>query len=483
MKKSKNKRQNSAAAKSQAPAAVIHYELASAQDYFKSRMLLADVVRPLDKILIEHGGDLKVYRNLLYDEQVKACFIEQRLAAAVAAPWEIAPASEDRRDVEIAEFIENNLKAVAFKDKYKKMLYGNWFGYSVAEIIYKIEDSRIVISSINVKKPERFEFKYTGELFLKKDFATRELMPPRKFWVYKNSGDNDDEVYGLGLAHVCFWPVYLKRNGLKFWSVAVEKFAVPTAKGTYRQGATTKEIHDLLEMLASISQETSIAVEEGTAVDLLEAVRNSGGDFEKFCGYLDKIIAKAILGQEGTSQNGAYVGTAEVQENVKDLIIKSDAELLDESFNEVIKWLVEFNFPGTTPPKLVHHFEVPENLKNEAEIYQSMRNVGYRPTLEQIQNKFGGEWEKAEVSAPFTPNAEFSEPQEAGADLSEDWEKVMTPLISPVEDILAECNSYAEVKEKLARAYPSMDISKLQELIAEADFKARISGKLGLAND
>ena len=86
MKKSKNNRENKQTA--QPP---VSTELASAQEYFKSRMLLADVVRPLDKILLERGGNLKTYRNLLYDEQVKACFIEQRVAAAVAAPWEIIP--------------------------------------------------------------------------------------------------------------------------------------------------------------------------------------------------------------------------------------------------------------------------------------------------------------------------------------------------------------------------------------------------------
>lgn len=482
MKKSKNKHKNKNTTEPQSP--VIKTELASAQEYFKSRMLLADIVRPQDKILLEHGGNLKLYRSLLYDEQVKACFVEQRLSAAVSAPWEILPASEDKKDVEIATFIENNLKSIGFKDKYKKMLYGNWFGYSVAELLYKIEDNRIVIDTINVKKPERFEFKYTGELLLKKDFSNHELMPPRKFWVYKNSGDNDDEVYGLGLAHVCFWPVYLKRNGLKFWAVAVEKFAVPTARGTYRQGATDQEKRELLQMLSAISQESSIVVEDGTVVDLLEAVRNSGGDFEKFCNYLDKIIAKAILGQEGTSQNGAYVGTAEVQENVKDLIIKSDAELLDESFNEVIKWLVEFNFPGATPPKLVHRFDAPEDLMKAADQDAKIYNMGFEPSEKYINEKYGGEWTKrAQPAFPSVADPSFAESEPIVEDLTDDWEQVTAPMIEPVEAILNACQSFAEFEEKLTQAYPNMDISKLQQLIAEADFKARISGKLGISND
>ena len=218
---------------------------------------------------------------------------------------------------------------------------------------------------------------------------------------------------------------------------------------------------------------------------MLEAVRNSGGDFEKFCGYLDKIIAKAILGQEGTSQNGAYVGTAEVQENVKDLIVKSDTELLDESFNEVIKWLVEFNFPGATPPKLVHRFEEPEGLMRAADQDTKIYNMGFEPSEKYINEKYGGEWKKREMPAYPPVATAFAEaaPDTADDELSGDWERVMTPLVAPIEEILASCSSFAEFEERLSEAYPQMDISKLQELIAQADFVARIKGKAGLPND
>ena len=59
----------------------------------------------------------------------------------------------------------------------------------------------------------------------------------------------------------------------------------------------------------------------------------------------------------------------------------------------------------------------------------------------------------------------------------------MTPLVAPIEEILASCSSFAEFEERLSEAYPQMDISKLQELIAQADFVARIKGKAGLPND
>ena len=59
----------------------------------------------------------------------------------------------------------------------------------------------------------------------------------------------------------------------------------------------------------------------------------------------------------------------------------------------------------------------------------------------------------------------------------------MAPMVEPVEEILADCSSFAEFEERLTEAYPKMNIAKLQELVAQADFKARVSGKLGISND
>lgn len=486
MKKSKNARKNQ-------QVKIVNLnrnEIAAAADWYKNRYA-GDILRPEDDILKENGYNIKIYRSLLSDEQVKACYVNQRIAGVVAAPWEIIPASDSPQDKEIADFVRENLEKIKFNDICRKMLYASWYGFQAAEILWDIIDGHIVIKDIKVRRNERFIFGKDGNLYLRNNFIEKISLPARKFWVLKNSGDNDDDIYGIGLGHICYWPVYLKRNGLKFWSVLVEKFAVPTAVGKYNPQATDDEIRAILEALDSIASETSIAVPEGTVVDLLESVKASGGDHDKFCCYLDKIIAKAILGQDGTSQNGAYVGTAAVHEDVKTLILKADADLLCESFNEVVQWLVAYNWPDADAPMVIRHFEKPENLKESAELFQIMHNVGYRPSLQQVVDKFGGDWEKAEVITgqpqPAVDFAEIAERptaiDETAIALADDWEKVMPAVIAPVEKIIENCQDYGEFEEKLLHAYPQMDVARLAELIAEADFKARLNGAAGIKNE
>lgn len=460
---------------------LVRRELSSAADWHKNRNI-GDIIRPEDDILKDNGYNFKIYRSLLNDEQVKACYINQRIAGIVAAPWEVIPASDSSLDKEIAEFVRFNLDKLKFNEICRKMLYASWYGFQIGEVLWEVEYGKIIIKDIKVRRNERFAFGKTGELFLQNNFLNKELMPERKFWVLKNSGDNDDDIYGVGLGHICYWPVYLKRNGLKFWSVLVEKFAVPTAIGKYNPQATDDEIQKILEAMDSIASETSIAVPEGTVVELLEAYKSSGGDHEKFCFYLDKIIAKAILGQDGTSQNGAYVGTAEVHEDVKTLILKSDADLLCESFNEVIKWLVAYNWPEAEAPTVIRHFEKSANMKDEAGIYQIMHLVGYRPTLQQVIDKFGGEWEAAAEYQPenFQPQpADFAE----AADEADVWEKVMAPVVQPIEEIVNGCSSFEELEQKLLQVYPQMDVSKFAELLAQSDFAERMRGSAGEKHD
>lgn len=481
MAKSKNNRKNEISSNPQ----VVKGELASSIDWNKSKGFM-DIARPDDDILKKHGYNMKIYRSLLNDEQVKACFLNQRIAGVIATPWEIIPASNKPLDIEIAEFVQQNLEAISFNEKSRKMLYSLWYGFQVGELIWSIKNGKVIIADIKVRNIERFGFQNSGELYLKKNYTSKEIMPDRKFWIVKNSGDNDDDVYGVGLAHICYWPVYLKRNGLKFWSIAVEKFAVPTAVGKYPIQSSNDDIRKILEALDSISTETSIAVPEGTVVELLEAIKSSGGDYEKFCKYLDQIIAKAILGQDGTSENGRYAGTAEVQENVKDLILKADADLLCESFGAVIKWLVEYNYPGAEPPQLIRKFSQPENLKESAEQDNLIFNMGFKPTLNHIQQKYGGEWEVTGGTSKDFAEGDI-EHQTAIDDtvdnMANDWEKVIEPIYQPIAQALEECTSFAEFSDKMLSVYPQLDVSKLQQLVAEGNFKARLNGIAGVKND
>ncbi|MDO6575035.1 phage portal protein family protein, partial [Staphylococcus pasteuri_A] len=92
-----------------------------------------------------------------------------------------------------------------------------------------------------------------------------ERMPENKFWWFDVGADNDENPYGLGLAHWLYWPVFFKRNGLKYWSVFLEKFAQPTPTATLPQAQIQDPVmkRRALEALQAIQVDSGVLIPEG----------------------------------------------------------------------------------------------------------------------------------------------------------------------------------------------------------------------------
>ena len=127
---------------------------------------------------------------------------------------------------------------------------------------------------------------------------------------------------GRGLGRWCFWPVWLKRHGLKFWSVALEKFGAPGVKGTYPRNASAEQKADLLDLVQSFATSLGVILPEGQEIEIVESARRAGGDFQAFVAYLDRAISTTILGQSSTTDMGPWRGTAEVQRDVRDETVR-----------------------------------------------------------------------------------------------------------------------------------------------------------------
>ena len=283
-----------------------------------------EIVSNPDTVLVSLGGELKNYAKLLRDDQVHS-LLEQRQDALIAAEWEVVPGGEDSRDREAADFLRGQLMALNWDAITRRMHKGVLYGYSVAECIWGMDGNKITLDAVKIRKPWRFGFGKDGELKLRVNAQTF-LMPERKFWIAVWGADDDDSPYGQGLGHALWWPVYLKRNGAKFWAAYLDKFGSPSVKSKYPAGATEKEKATALEAAKAFRNESAVAVPEGFDVELIEAAKNSGGSYEEFLKYWDGAIAKIILSQTGTTQQGQYSGTAEVLNDVKSELLSQAEE-------------------------------------------------------------------------------------------------------------------------------------------------------------
>lgn len=466
-----------------------------------------------DKLLALKGaGDLLIYQEVLRDDHVKACF-GQRVRAVTSRPWEVMPGGTKRIDKLAAEFIETELKKIRFDDITEKMLYGVFYGYAVAEPLYAVENNQIVLDmargGIRVRDRRRFGFAPDMSLRLRTmTQPTGEELPDKKFWHFATGSDHDDEPYGLGLAHWLYWLVFFKRSGVKFWLIFLEKFGSPTAMGKYQPGTPVEEQNKLLAALQAIQTDSAIIFPDGMTAELLEATRGGTADYTALYDRMDAAIARVTLGQTASTQGTpGKLGNDDLQGDVRADIVKADADLVCMSLNAtVIKWLVEWNFPGAALPQVWRKCEDDEDANSAAERDERINKMGFKPTLKYIQDKYGGEWVEIKTPAlpsvraygntpgapadspPATEFAENGQPRDDLDDLVDaalsEWQADLAPAANVIQALMDESaqrgETAAQFLERLPGILKTLDVSALADNLTRAAFTARLGAEAGI---
>ena len=161
-----------------------------------------------------------------------------------------------------------------------------------------------------------------------------------------------DNPYGLGLAHSLYWPVFFKRSDIKFWLIFLEKFGMPTTAGRLPGGRIDdlSEQQKALSALQAIQTDSAVVIPEDMTIELIEAARSGTADYAQLYERMDKAISKVVLSQTMTTDDGSSRAQAQVHQGVADHVIKSDADLLCESFNRgPVTWLTEWNCNYSPP--------------------------------------------------------------------------------------------------------------------------------------
>ena len=390
-----------------------------------TRPWVADLQQARDPKLMR-SVDWGVYDRIRKDDQVKSC-MEQRIGAVVSREWDvIAGDDSDPRSVEAANRFKENLQRLSWDRVTGKMLWVSFHGIAGAEILWEHRDGLLQFKSIKVRHARRFRYDKDGRLRLLTTKNMRgELLPDRKFWMITAGATDDDEPYGEGLADWLYWPTLFKRNGIRFWNLFLDKFGSPTAVGTYRRGTPKTEIDKLKAALAAIATDSGVVVPEGLAVTLLEATRSGTGSYEQLCRYMDEAIAKIILSQTMTTQDGASLSQAKVHQGVKQEIVTADADLQSDSFNNgPARWWTDVNYgPDVAAPEVIRVLEEEEDLGEAAETDGKLEKLGWVRTEESFRDTYGDGYELKEPedsateipgTAPKPPPPPGTEPEAEG---------------------------------------------------------------------
>lgn len=488
-----------------------------------TRPFVSGLVQSPDMILARRGGgDLSIYEQVHDDDQVFSTF-QQRRRAVVSRLWEVQPGAGDAQSQAAAAALEADLVDLGWDRVCDQMLFGVFYGFSMAELEWQPGDGRWRLADIHVINRRRIRFDADNRpRLLTPSNMQGELLEPKRFWGFSTGESHSQAPYGLGLAHWCYWPVLFKRQGVRWWSTYLDKFSQPTAVGKFPRGASEAEKAKLLEAVGAVGVDAGIIIPDGMMIELLEAARSGSGDYDRFYARMDAAISKVVLSQTMTTDSGASLSQAKVHEGVKLEVVKADADLLSDSFNAgPAKWFAEWNFPGAAPPRVTRIIEDEEDVNDVAERDTKLYELGWERTPESFMDRYGeGYVRRASIVAPeATPGAHRNastadqrvaagqgEPRYANPDASPDasfaagtgdlvddmvsamlteggWEEVFSPIVEPAAAALQAATTFEEARGALVQAVADMDVGRLADLLARAGFSIGMAERLDLADD
>jgi phage gp29-like protein len=218
---------------------------------------------------------------------------------------------------------------------------------------------KVGLQSIKSKDPSAFGFDMDEYLNIKGftmlSAGGEMQLPLDKFIIYTYM-PSYEMPYGQSDLRAAYKHWFCKDIITKFWNLHLEKFGMPTAQGRYKRGMPKDQQDELLRALDKIQQETAIVIPEDVTIELLEAKRDGEAGYLRAIEFHNRQIAKAILGQTLTSDEGSHSGSfamAKVHMDILGHYLRKIKRDIEETVmrDQLIRRLVDINYPNGAYPR------------------------------------------------------------------------------------------------------------------------------------
>lgn len=455
------------------------------------------------------GGQAELFELLEERDAHLLCERDKRRNVIVDLDFTVEPASDDRRDGQVAEFVEDFFRNQAdWDDNLIALQDAVGKGYASLEILWDVSEGQAVPGQFESIKQRRFNFTdESGQLtriprLITDDDPMGMDIPPWKTVMHQYGGKSG-MANRVGIYRVASWMVLFKNYAIKDWVIFCELFGMPLRVGKYASGATKEDKEALFEAVASIGSDAAGVISKETEIEFIQAAKGSvASDLWKvMADFCDAQISKALLGATLTTQvdgKGSYAAS-NTHNDVRLDLLQSDGRALASTLrDQLIRPLVGFNFGWDTAlPRFEALYDEDEDLAAKADWVTKLVDRGMPVGVKFIRDEFSiPEPEKdEEVIRVTSQNAQVEEPDEATvakmviAKLKENQgsldlliEKAiaktsMDKLLIPAKSLLDQVDSLEQFKNGLLGMYGSMNASELAKVMQQAMVMADLSGR------
>ncbi len=462
---------------------------------------LARIFREADEGYVLRQAEL--FEEVLEKDGHIQAEVSKRENALLTVDYEIKPFSDDKRDIDVANFVKEVIeKEIDFDDVIECLKTAVPRGFASAEIMWDVSEGQAVPKEIKSVEQKKFIWPW-NEYYPKlvtDDEPNGVEIPPFKF-LFHTYCPVTGHPNRAPILRVCCWMFLFKHYSIKDWVAFSEVYGMPLRLGKYDVNATDEDKEALKQAIQQLGSDAAGIISKSTEIDFIEALKQATVDvYDRLIKLANTEISKAVLGQTLSAEvgdKGSYAA-AKVHNEVRLDLLSADATALAKTIRkQLFVPLVGFNFGWDVPaPYIEFVVEEPEDKEKEVNVVSTLyKDVGVPMSKSWIYDKFNippPKDEKDTLIPMIMPKAfkaktkteqrQYTSDQQAIEGLIENVvsqaNEVMGQVIDPIIKIVMQSGSYEEIQEKIMTIFSELYTpAELQELLARAMFIADLFGR------
>lgn len=239
-----------------------------------------------------------------------------------------------------------------------------------------------------------------------------------------------------------------------------------------------------------------------STIEIKEAAGKSASTdaFEKFLNFCKAEINIALLGQNQTTEQESNRASATAGLEVLDSIRRDDQAIIEATFNQLLQWIVKYNFNVEQLPTF--EFYQQEDI-NTAQVERDtkLHSMGVRFSKAYFQREYG--FEDGDIDLQAVENATQNAKNEINtADFAERNPKGVHPIadgiveqleleaeshvdnwLQQIQDRLSQAESLEDFRNQLDSLIPELDFAEYGEVMAWASTTAFLAGKQSVVDE
>lgn len=308
----------------------------------------------------------------------------------------IMPGDDRPASKTAAVTLAQRMSSTNLEELVEHLMEAPFVGYSYAETEWALDGTWAMPRWWVLPAHRRFQFDRNDVPLLDVDGTSERISVIADPWRWVRAEMYHRRTPRAGSYRCTSWWATFKRMSVRDWLAFAEKFGIPMILGKYEEDAGVESRRVLEEAVRRIGIDGNAVMSDSTRIDVLNQMTRSGDSTSLHPAIIASAnaeMSKAINGATLTSDASGGPGSfalGKVHAGRAHSISVADAKRISRWFQRHVgQPFVDLNNLSNAAPPALHVALLPDNPLQDAQVTNTLWNIGVPLSLSQIRKKHG----------------------------------------------------------------------------------------------